>query len=85
MNGLTRPILLPNSSTPPAQFNQHTYQTNPSIFPPTQQYQPTPINQHNPSPTPPLSSTNIYNSKANPTPPPPTNLYNPLSVRYISF
>ena len=73
-----------NGLTPPVQFQQHTYQTNPPIFPPTQQYQPTLMNQHNPSQTPPLPSSNFYNTKANPTPP-PTNLYNPLSVKYISL
>jgi hypothetical protein len=52
------------------------YQTNPPLFPPTQPYQPTLNNQHNSSPTPPLPSSNIYNTKTNPTPP-PTNLYNP--------
>jgi hypothetical protein len=45
------------------------------MLPPTQPY--------HPNSAPSLPPTNIYNIKANPTPPPATNLYNPLSVRYI--
>jgi len=45
------------------------------MLPPTQPYQPNSV--------PSLPPTNIYNIKANPTPPPATNLYNPLSVKYI--
>ncbi len=72
MNGLTRPSFPPNFSTSSAQFNQQTNQT---MLPPTQPY--------HPNSAPSLPPTNIYNIKANPTPPPATNLYNPLSVRYI--
>ncbi|CAF5082269.1 unnamed protein product [Rotaria sp. Silwood1] len=75
-NGLTPPIFPPNSSTLSSQSNQHTYQTNTSIFPPTQQYQSTSIDQYNSNP---ISSSNIYNTKMNstPPPPPPSNIYNP--------
>ncbi|CAF1127607.1 unnamed protein product [Adineta steineri] len=71
INGLPPPIFPPNSGTSSAQFNQ-------PAFPPTS------MNQYNPSPTPPLQSSNTYNTTVNPILPPqqqyqptPMNQYNP--------
>ena len=67
----TNGITTPNTSTSIAQFN---HQTNPPVFPPTQQY------QYNTTPTPtstsPLPSSNTYNTIPNSTSL-PTNHYNP--------
>ncbi|UJR15134.1 hypothetical protein I4U23_002099 [Adineta vaga] len=77
-NGFPPPAFPPNSSLPPVQFPPNTYQPNSSVFPSVPQYQPTLMNQHTSSPTPPLPPSNFYPTTANPSPLPPTNLYSTI-------
>ncbi|CAF1655503.1 unnamed protein product, partial [Adineta ricciae] len=68
-NGLPAPSFPPSSNTSSARFPPHAYQPNSSNFSPVPQYQPTSMSQHMSSQTPPLPTSNFYQTPANPAPP----------------